>query len=120
MTGTSSSARFIDSNVFVYAFVKPRVADQKVSEMKEKAREIISRIERGEERVVATVVHLSEVANVVEALTNLTTSLEVVENIMDAVEVRDVRAEDYMEALVVAKREMISVNDALAYVVMGD
>ena len=118
MTGTSSSARFIDSNVFVYAFVKPRVADQKVSEMKEKAREIVSRIERGEERVVTTVVHLSEVANVVEALTNLTTSLEVVENIMDAVEVRDVRAEDYMEALVVAKREMISVNDALAYVVM--
>ena len=86
--------------------------------MKEKAREIISRIERGEERVVTTVVHLSEVANVVEALTNLTTSLEVVENIMDAVEVRDVRATGYMEALVVAKREMISVNDALAYVVM--
>ena len=88
--------------------------------MKEKAREIISRIERGEERVVTTVVHLSEVANVVEALTNLTTSLEVVENIMDAVEVRDVRATGYMEALVVAKREMISVNDALAYVVTGD
>ena len=54
MTGTSSSARFIDSNVFVYAFVKPRVADQKVSEMKERAREILSRIERGEERVVVT------------------------------------------------------------------
>ena len=69
---------------------------------------------------MTTVVHLSEVANVVEALTNLTTSLEVVENIMDAVEVRDVRAEDYMEALVVAKRETISVNDALAYVVTGD
>ena len=54
MTGTSSSTRFIDSNVFVYAFVKPRVTDQKVSEMKEKAREIISRIERVEERIVVT------------------------------------------------------------------
>ena len=87
--------------------------------MKEKEREIVSRVEKREERVVTTVVVLSEVANVVEALTNLTTSLEVVENIMDAVEVRDVRAEDYMEALLVAKRMMVSVNDALAYVVMG-
>ena len=44
MTGTSSSARFIDSNVFVYAFAKPEV---EVKGMKEKAREIVSRIERG-------------------------------------------------------------------------
>ena len=118
MTGTSSNARFIDSNVFVYAFVKPKVVNEKVKEIKEKAKEVILRVSKGEERVITTVVHVSEVANVIESLANLTTSLEVVESVLNSVEVRDVSVQDYIEALVVAKKEMISVNDALAYVIM--
>lgn len=35
MTGMSSSIRFIDSNVFIYAILKPRVISEKISKMKE-------------------------------------------------------------------------------------
>ena len=41
MTGTSSSARFLDSNVLVYAVVKPKKnVDERLAKIKERAREI--------------------------------------------------------------------------------
>ena len=41
MTGMSSSARFLDSNVLVYAVVKPKKnVDERLAKIKERAREI--------------------------------------------------------------------------------
>jgi len=41
VTGTSSSARFLDSNVLVYAVVKPKKnVDERLAKIKERAREI--------------------------------------------------------------------------------
>jgi len=49
VTGTSSSARFLDSNVLVYAVVKPKKnVDERLAKIKESAREILRRIDRGE------------------------------------------------------------------------
>jgi len=121
VTGMSSSVRFLDSNVLVYAVVKPKKnVDERLAKIKERAREILRRIDRGEERVVTTVVHVSEIANVIESLANLTKAIEVVESVLnsESVTVLDVTKEDYIEATLVARERGVSVNDALAYVVM--
>lgn len=117
----SSKVRFIDSNVFVYAILKPKKnVEEKISEMKEKAKEILLRINKGEEKVLTTTIHISEIANVIESTSNLTTSIEVVENILnnDNVRIEDVTVKDYSIAVKIAKEKKVSINDALAYVIM--
>jgi predicted nucleic acid-binding protein len=117
----SSRIKFIDSNVFVYAYLKPkREISEKISRMKEKAKEILMKINYGEERVVTSVVHISEIANVVESLSSISKSIEIIENILnnESIIVKDVTTQDYIEAVRVANREKVSVNDALAYVIM--
>jgi predicted nucleic acid-binding protein len=117
----SSRIKFIDSNVFVYAYLKPkREISEKISRMKEKAKEILMKINYGKERVVTSVVHISEIANIVESLSSISKSIEIIENILnnENIIVKDVTTQDYIEAVRVANREKVSVNDALAYVIM--
>jgi predicted nucleic acid-binding protein len=117
----SSRIKFIDSNVFVYAYLKPKKEiSEKISRMKEKAKEILMKINYGEERVVTSVVHISEIANVIESLSSISKSIEIIENILNNknIIVKDVTTQDYIEAVRVANREKVSVNDALAYVIM--
>ncbi len=58
--------KFADANVFIYAILKPRrELSEKELEIKSRAKAILARINEGEE-VFTTVVHLSEVANVLE------------------------------------------------------
>ena len=114
--------RFIDANVFLYAAIKPKgTVSKKILERKEKAKRILLRIENGEE-VATTVVHLSEVANILEAKTNLTTALMFIESLLLAENVRvlPVSHEDYLKALLIAKEKNISVNDALTYLKMKE
>ena len=114
--------RFIDANVFLYAIVKPRKeVSEKVLKRKEIAKRILLRVEKGEE-VVTTVVHLSEVANILEAKANLSTALKFVENMLlaDNVRILSVSQEDYLKALLIAKEKNVSVNDALAYLKMKE
>ncbi len=114
--------RFVDANVFLYAVIKPKgTINEKILKRKEKAKRILLRIENGE-RVTTTVVHLSEVANILEAKVNLTTALKFIESMLLAenVDVLPVTSEDYIRALLIAKEKNVSVNDALAYVKMKD
>ncbi len=114
--------RFVDANVFLYAVIKPKgTISKKILERKEKAKRILLRIENGE-KVVTTVVHLSEVANILEAKVNLTTALMFIENMLLAenVKVLPVSPEDYLKALLIAKEKNVSVNDALAYLKMKE
>jgi predicted nucleic acid-binding protein len=80
--------RSLDSNVFVYAYYKPkRQLNQVEMEMKEQAKKIITGISRGREDVATTVIHLSEVANILkhglstEQLTQLILSLFMLDNV---------------------------------------
>jgi len=58
--------RFVDANVFIYAVVKPRGEIPKdIADIKQRAKAIVKRIDEGEP-VLTSVVHLSEVANVLE------------------------------------------------------
>ncbi|MEM0087646.1 MAG: type II toxin-antitoxin system VapC family toxin [Thermofilum sp.] len=113
--------RFLDADVFIYACYKPRrQLTQKEGQMKELAKRIISDVSQGRERVVTTVVHLSEVVSILkhgmpaEDLARLITGLLT----MDNVEVHGVSGEDYLAAAELGKELRLDPNDALAVDVM--
>ena len=113
-------ARFLDSSVFLHAYLKPRrPLTEREMAVKAAAQEVLRRVEEGEP-VFTTVVHLSEVANVVESRVGLQASLGLVARLLslESVEVLPVSRDDYEEALSVAQRFSVSLNDAVAYVKM--
>lgn len=113
--------KFIDSNVFLYAYLKPRrKLSEKERKMKMLAAKIIEMVEAGEERVVTTVVHLAEILNIIEYRLGLKYSQDFLETVlaMDNFEILPVSVEDYQAALEVSTRFTISINDAIAYIKM--
>jgi predicted nucleic acid-binding protein len=116
------TATFIDANVFVYAFLKPKRKLQPHEEsIKDVAKKIITRISEGEE-TVTSVVHFSEICNVLEDyLPNEEAhSLEKSLIFLDNLIIKQVTEEDYLKALAVAEDQQIGANDALAYVLMKE
>ena len=112
--------RFIDSSVFLYAFLKPkRPLPENILRLKESAKRILTRIEEGEE-VATTVVHVSEVANILESYISKAKSIDYIEAILtkQTIHVYDVTPATYTEAVLRAREYLIGVNDALALVYM--
>ena len=112
--------RFVDSNVFLHAFLKPRrKLTQKEFNVKEEAQAIVKVIEGGEEVAMSTV-HLSEVVNVIEAGLGVQKSLGFLAWVlsMDNIEVYSVGLGHYEKSLLIANESEVSVNDALAYLFM--
>jgi len=109
--------RFVDSNIFLHAFLKPRrKLTQKELKIKDESKAIVKRIEGGEEVAMSTA-HLSEVVNIVETSLGLEKSLGFLAWIvtMDNIEVYSVGLGHYETSLPLAKENEISANDALAY-----
>jgi predicted nucleic acid-binding protein len=109
--------RFVDSNVFLHAFLRPRRAlTEREQRVKDEAKSIVKRLEEGEE-VATTTVHLSEVVNIVETGLGLERSLGFLSWVVSSGNMRvyPVSVEDYEAAVPVAKERGISANDALAY-----
>ena len=114
--------RFIDANVFIYAFLKPRrEPPDNVKAIKEKAKGILKRVSDGEE-VVTTVVHLSEVANVVESRAEKGEAAQILLYVLtsDNIKVLDVSTADYLRAALIAEERNLGINDALAYLKMQE
>jgi len=112
--------RFLDSSVFLHAYLKPRrPLTAREETVKAAAQEILRRVEGGE-RVFTTVVHLSEIANVLESRVGLRGSLGFLARLLslENVEILPVSRGDYEEALYIAQRFSVSLNDAIAYVKM--
>lgn len=112
--------KFIDASVFLYAYLKPRKdLPPELSRLKAKAKEIISRIEKGEP-VMISVVHLSEIANIIESRASLSKSIEIIESIimLNNVRIKDVSLNDYLSAIKIAREKSVGINDALAYYLM--
>lgn len=112
--------RFVDSNIFLHAFLKPRrKLTQKEFNVKEEAQAIVKVIEGGEEVAMSTV-HLSEVVNVIEAGLGLQKSLGFLAWVlsMDNIEVYSVGLGHYEKSLLIANESEVNVNDALAYLFM--
>ncbi len=114
--------RFLDANIFIYAYYKPRKElSEKAKWMKEESKKILKKINDGEE-IVTTVVHLSEVNNFLKksmdmaTLQNLFLELYSLENF----KIFDVRAEDYLAAIAMMAETGLDANDCLALKVMRD
>jgi predicted nucleic acid-binding protein len=114
------SIAFVDANVFVYAFLKPRrkLQPHEVS-VKEAAKKIVSRINDGEE-VITSVVQFSEVCNIIEDHLPFEEALSIEKGLLfrDNILIREVSGEDYLKALSTAEDQRVGANDALAYVLM--
>jgi len=112
--------RFIDSNVFIYAVIRPRrQLTESEKQIKSSARKIIERVDKGE-KVLTTVVHLSEVANILEDLAGLEFSISFTRDVLlkPNIIIKPVSPEDYITSIAYAENLKISGNDALAYLTM--
>jgi len=112
--------RFVDSNIFLHSFLKPRrKLREKELKIKKEAQAIVKRIEGGEE-VAMTTSHLSEVVNMIETSLGLEKSLGFLAWVvtMNNIEVYSVGLSHYETSLSLAKENGMSANDALAYLFM--
>ena len=114
--------RFIDASTFLYAFLKSeRVLPPDVAALKVGAQGILRRVNEGES-VVTSVVHVSEVANILEARVRLSGCRRIISDILDkrSVEVVDVSKNLYAASLRTADIHDVGINDALAFNIMKE
>jgi uncharacterized protein len=113
--------RFLDANIFIYAYYKPKKQlSEKEETMKEQAKEIISNISQGKEQVITTVVHISEVVNILkngmpkDVLTQTILGLFMLDNVT----ILDVTKDVYFAAIAIGEDLKLEPNDALAADIM--
>jgi predicted nucleic acid-binding protein len=113
--------KFLDTNIFIYAYYKPKKQlTQKEQQMKTLSQKIISDISQAKEQVITTVVHVSEVANILkhglprEQLTTILQGLFMANNI----KIEGVSAQAYFAAVELGEELNLEANDALAVDVM--
>jgi hypothetical protein len=113
--------KFLDANLFIYAYYTPKKQlTDKEKKMKEFSKKIISDISYGKEDVLTTVVHLSEIVNILknslssEQLAGLIRGFFMLEN----VKIVGVSAEAYLSAAELGEELKLEVNDALAVDIM--
>ena len=114
--------RFIDASTFLYAFLKPEgLLPPDAVEMKAGAQGILRRVNDGE-RVITSVIHVSEVANVLETCVRLSECRRIVSDIVAkrSVEVIDVSKNKYISSIHTAGVHDVGVNDALALSIMQE
>ena len=114
------SDAYVDANVFVYAFLKTkRTLQPHEIKVKEAAKKIVSRINEGE-KVVTSVVHFSEVCNILEDYLPIEEALLIEKGLLfrENILVCEVSKDDYLKAISVTEDQQVRVNDALAYVLM--
>ena len=113
--------KFLDANLFIYAYYAPKKQlTDKEKKMKEFSKKIISDISDGKEDVLTTVVHLSEIVNILknslssEQLARLIRGLFMLGN----VKIAGVSAEAYLAAVELGEELKLEANDALAVDIM--
>lgn len=113
--------RFLDANVFIYAYYKPKEQlTQKEKQMKEHAKKIVSSVSHGKEQVTTTVVHLSEIVSILKhgiPLDQLTTTIRGL-FMLDNVKIMGITREAYFAAAELGDDLKLEANDALAVDVM--
>jgi uncharacterized protein len=116
------SQAYVDANVFVYAFLKTkRQLQLNEVEIKQAAKNIVARISKGE-KVITSVVHFSEVCNVLEDHLPSEEAILLEKGLLyrENVSICEVAQEDYIKAVSIAEDHDVGVNDALAYVLMKE
>lgn len=113
--------RFLDANIFIYAYYKPKKQlTQREKQMKEQAKQIISNVSQGKEEVTMTVVHLSEIVNILKHGMPLNQLTKIIRGIfmLDNIKIHDVTREAYFAAAELGEDSRLEANDTLAVDVM--
>ncbi len=113
--------RFLDANVFIYAYYKPKKQlTPKEKQMKDQAKQIITNISQGKENVTTSVVHVSEIVNILkhgmqqDQLTMIIRGLFMLDNVT----ITGVSREAYFAATELGDDLKLEANDALAIDIM--
>jgi predicted nucleic acid-binding protein len=115
--------RFLDANIFIYAYYKPkRQLTPQEADMKNRAKEIVTNLNSGEEEVLTTVVHLSEVANILKYRLPPDELADVISGLLmtDSIRVLGVKREHYYASTELGREIGMDPNDALAVQTMRD
>jgi predicted nucleic acid-binding protein len=113
--------KFLDANIFIYAYYKPKkTLTEKEEAMKEQARKIIQNISDGKEEVTTTVVHISEIVNILKKgmTKDLLTKTILGIFMLDNITIIDVTKDAYFAAVVLGDDFKLEPNDALAIDIM--
>ena len=109
--------RFLDANIFIYAYYKPKKPlTEKEAAMKEQAQKIISNVSQGKEQILTSVVHISEIVNILkngiprDMLTQTILGLFMLDNVT----ILDVTKDAYFAAVEMGDDYKLEPNDALA------
>ncbi|MFB3889067.1 MAG: type II toxin-antitoxin system VapC family toxin [Candidatus Bathyarchaeia archaeon] len=116
------SVAFVDANVFIYAFLKPKRKLQSHEEgIKQAAKRIVTRINEGEQ-TITSVVHFSEICNMLEDHLPIQEACTLEKEILllDNITIKEVSCEDYLKSIAIAEDQRIGANDALAYVLVKE
>ena len=111
---------FVDANVFIYAFLKTkRQLQPSEQKIKEAAKKIVARISNGE-KVVTSVVHFSEVCNILEDYLSFEDAVLLEKGLLyrENIIICEVTQQDYLEAVTLSETNHVGANDALAYILM--
>lgn len=95
---------FVDASVFVHAYLKPRRAlTAEEIQIKSDAKKIVNRLNEGE-KVLTSIVHFSEIANLLEGNLPRKEALEIERALCfrDTIEIASVEGRDCIEGLSVA------------------
>jgi uncharacterized protein len=119
----ASPLRFLDANIFVYAFYRPnRRLSSREQRMKEESKRILEAITDGKEKAITTMVHLSETVNILKHgmdppnLADLVVQLLSLDNLRTETVDRD----QYLAAAELGRDLDRDPNDALAVLVMKE
>lgn len=113
--------RFLDANVFIYAYYKPKRSLGKLEKwLKDQAKTIISGLSEGKESMMTTVVHLSEVSNMLKRTLSPEELHDVISSLfmLDNLEILGVSNEEYFVATELGFELKLDPNDALAVQIM--
>jgi hypothetical protein len=109
--------KFLDANIFIYAYYKPKKQlTQKEKQMKEHAKKIISNVSQGKEQVATTVVHVSEIVNILKHGMPLDQLATIIRGLfmLDNLKITSVTREAYFAATELGEDLKLEANDALA------
>jgi len=113
--------RFLDANIFIYAYYRPKKQlTEKEEAMKDQAKRIVSNISQGKEQVTTTVVHISEIVNILknglaqDQLTQIIRGLFM----LNTVKIMDVTKDAYFAAAELGEDLKLEPNDALTVDIM--
>ena len=114
--------KFVDASIFIYAYLKPKkMPTPELLKLKKNAQAIIKRINEGESATIS-LIHISEIANILEARIPLKDSLEILTDLMtiETLEILQPTVELYQSAVEEARTANVGVNDALALLLMKE